>query len=107
MYNSITLLKSQESSHCTFAFYSPILEPSPVPPEDAMASGPNSVAITVPAESDHPTLAEARFTENVLREGHAVSLQGATATAVPLATPAPPRKPFAAAPLDGTRGKQG
>ena len=72
-----------------------------------MASGPNSVAITVPAESDHPTLAEARFTENVLRERHAVSLQGATATAVPLATPAPPRKPFAAAPLDGTRGKQG
>ena len=40
-----------------------------------MASDPISIAITVPAESDNATLVEARFTENVLRERHAVPPQ--------------------------------
>ena len=54
-----------------------------------MASDPISVAITVPAGSDSATLVGAR---------HAVSLQGGTATAMPLASPAPPRKPWALPP---------
>jgi hypothetical protein len=62
-----------------------------------MASDPISVASMAPAGSDSATLVGAR---------HAVPLRG-TATAMPLAPPAPPGRPFAAAPLDGTRGKQG
>jgi hypothetical protein len=60
----------------------------------------------------------ARFTESVLRERHAVPLQGGAALAAPLAstlaTSTPEKsfeasqgKPFAAAPLDAARGKQG
>jgi hypothetical protein len=59
-----------------------------------MASDPISVAITVPAEPDNAALVGARFTENVLRERHAEPLQGGTATAMPLATPTPPRRPW-------------
>jgi hypothetical protein len=60
-----------------------------------MASDPISAASTVPAESDSATLVGTRFTENVLRERHAVPLQGGTATAMPLASP---RKPWALPP---------
>ena len=60
-----------------------------------MASDPISVASTVPARLGSETLVEARYTGNVLRERHAVPLQGGTAIAMPLATPAQPRKPWA------------
>jgi hypothetical protein len=61
----------------------------PGPPERAMAADPISVAITVPAESDGATLVGA---------WHAVPLQGGTATAMPLAASAPPRRPWALPP---------
>ena len=63
-----------------------------------MASDPISVASTVSAESDSAALVEARFTENVLRERHAVPLQSGTATAMPLAPSPPPRRPWALPP---------
>jgi hypothetical protein len=63
-----------------------------------MASDPISVVSTAPAGSDGTTLVGARFTENVLCERHAVPLQGDGATAMPLASPAPPRRPWALPP---------
>jgi hypothetical protein len=62
-----------------------------------MATDPISVVSAVPAESHGATLVGARFTESVLRERHAVPLQGDTTLAAPLAPlpPTPSAKPWA------------
>jgi hypothetical protein len=70
-----------------------------------MASDPISVAITVSAEPDSAAPVGARFTENVLRERHAVPLQNSgglqvepvpcvTAIAASVVSPLPTKRPF-------------
>src|SRR5580693_1467848 len=63
-----------------------------------MDSDPISVAMTAPVGPDRATPVGAQFTENVLRERHAVPLRGTAAVAIPLALPLPQRKPWSLPP---------